>query len=105
MRQNRIAIYGAGNFGRKCLIFSSELLDQNQLFAEQAPELFLFKKYYNANMALTQERLAAINGSTEPAVMAGMDIVMIPGDENNFKVTTKRDLERLRSQLPYCTGK
>ena len=47
----------------------------------------------------------AINGSAEPTVMAGMDIVMIPGDENNFKVTTKRDLERLRSQLPYCTGK
>ncbi len=105
MRQNRIAIYGAGNFGRKCLIFFLELLDRNRLFAEQAPELFLFKKYYNANMALTQERLAAINGSTEPAVMAGMDIVMIPGDENNFKVTTKRDLERLRSLLPYYADK
>lgn len=101
MRQNRIAIYGAGNFGQKCLIFSSELLDRNRLFAGQAPELFLFKKYYNENMALTQKRLAKINGSTEPTVMAGMDIVMIPGDENNFKVTTKRDLERLRSMMLF----
>ena len=50
-------------------------------------------------MALTPERLAAINGSTEPAVMAGMDIVVIPGDENNFKITTPQDLERFRSAV------
>ena len=35
-----------------------------------------------------------INGSTEPAVLAGMDIVMIAGEEENFKITTKADLER-----------
>lgn len=75
----------------------SELLERRQLYAGQAPELFLFGKYYQANMALTPEALAAVNGSTEPAVMAGMDIVMIPGDENNFKVTTRQDLERFRS--------
>ena len=38
-----------------------------------------------------------INGSTEPAIMAGMDIAMIPGDENNFKITTKADLEQFQS--------
>ena len=79
----------------------SELLDRKRLFAGQAPELFRFKKYYQANMALTPERLAAINGSTEPAIMAGMDVVMIPGDENNFKVTTKQDLERFRSIVRF----
>ena len=26
--------------------------------------------------------------------MAGLDIVMIPGDEGNFKITTMADLER-----------
>ena len=75
----------------------SELLDRKRIFAGQAPELFRFGKYYQANMALTPECLAAVNGSTEPAVTAGMDIVMIPGDENNFKITTKQDLERFRS--------
>lgn len=51
------------------------------------------------------ERILKINGSTEPAVMAGMDIVMIPGDENNFKITTKEDLEifrRLMEQEGKC---
>ena len=74
----------------------SELLDRNQIFAGQAPELFRFGKYYQANMALTPERLSAVNGSTEPAVLAGMDIVMIRGDEKNFKITTPEDLERFR---------
>lgn len=75
----------------------SELLDRNQVYAGQAPELFRFKSYYRANMALTPDRLAGINGSTEPAILAGMDIVMIPGDEKNFKITTSEDLERFRS--------
>ena len=75
------------------------LLDRQRIFAGQAPELFRFRKYYQANITLTPERLVAINGSTEPAVMAGMDIVMIPGDENNFKITTPQDLERFRSAV------
>lgn len=79
----------------------SELIDRKRVFAGQAPELFRFKKYYQANMALAPECLATINGSTEPAVMAGMDIVMIPGDENNFKITTKQDLERFRSTVSF----
>ncbi len=28
--------------------------------------------------------------------MAGMDMVMIAGDEGNFKITTAEDLERFR---------
>ena len=79
----------------------AELIDRNRIFAGQAPELFRFRKYYQANMALTPERLATINGSTEPAIMAGMDIVMIPGDENNFKVTTPQDLERFRGAVRF----
>ncbi len=75
----------------------SNLLNRNQIFAGQAPELFRFKKYYQANLALMPDRLASVNGSTEPAVLAGMDIVMIPGDEKNFKITTPEDLERFHS--------
>lgn len=70
------------------------LLDRQKIFAGQAPELFRLKKYYCANVALTPDDLRLINGSAEPAVMAGMDIAMIPGDENNFKITTRSDLER-----------
>lgn len=72
----------------------SGLLDREHVFAGQAPELFDFDKYYAANLRLMPDELCKIKGSTEPAVMAGMDIAIIPGDENNFKITTKTDLER-----------
>ncbi|MBQ8956634.1 MAG: 2-C-methyl-D-erythritol 4-phosphate cytidylyltransferase, partial [Lachnospiraceae bacterium] len=74
----------------------SELLDRSRVFAGQAPELFYFKPYYEANMKLMPDKILEINGASEPAVMAGMDIVMIPGDERNFKVTTDADMERFR---------
>ena len=72
------------------------LLNRSKIYAGQAPEIFLLGKYYEANKALLPEKILKINGSTEPAVMAGMDIAMIPGDERNFKITTKADLERFR---------
>ena len=72
----------------------SSLLNRSQVFAGQAPEFFVLGKYYEANQRLLPEKILSINGSTEPAILAGLDIVMIPGDEGNFKITTKADLER-----------
>lgn len=72
------------------------LLNRNEIYAGQAPEAFRLGKYYEANESLIPEKILNINGSTEPAIMAGMDIAMIPGEERNFKITTKEDLERFR---------
>ncbi len=77
----------------------TELMDRDKLFAGQAPELFVFDEYLEANRALTKQRLSAIRGSSEPAILAGMDIVTIPGDEKNFKVTTKEDLQRFKQLI------
>lgn len=71
-----------------------ELLDRNCIYAGQAPEVFDYAKYYEANKALLPDRIYSIKGSTEPAVMAGMDISLIPGDQRNFKVTTLEDYDR-----------
>lgn len=76
----------------------SSLLDRERVFAGQAPEVFDFDKYYAANLCLRPDVLCKIKGSTEPAVMAGMDIAIVPGDENNYKITTSVDLERFRKQ-------
>lgn len=72
----------------------SDLLKRDEVIAGQAPEFFLFGKYYEANRRLLPDKILQINGSTEPAILAGMNIAVIPGDENNFKITTKADLER-----------
>lgn len=94
------------------------LLDRSKVIAGQAPEAFRFARYYEANRMLlsaNEERgskayasvlkddalsarapILKINGSTEPAVLAGLDVQYIPGDERNFKITTQADLDRFR---------
>ena len=71
----------------------SELLDRKTIFAGQAPEVFVFEKYLKAHEALMPEKIKEIHGSTEPAIMAGMDVIMVEGYEGNTKITTKEDLE------------
>ena len=82
----------------------SSLLDRGKVFAGQAPEVFRLGKYYEANARLLPEKILAVNGSTEPAILAGMDIAMLPGDENNFKITTKTDLDRFTQLALHPIG-
>jgi len=77
----------------------SSLVNRSEIYAGQAPEAFGLGRYLAANERLLPTEILNINGSTEPAVLAGLDVVMIPGDENNFKVTTKADLERFRERI------
>ena len=73
------------------------LLKRSEIYAGQAPETFVFGKYYDANVRLIETgEIEEICGSTEPAILAGMDVQMIPGDEKNFKITTHADLERFK---------
>lgn len=74
----------------------SSLLNREMIFAGQAPEVFLLGRYYEANRALLPDKILEVNGSAEPAIMAGLDIVVIPGDEGNFKITTMADMERFQ---------
>ena len=71
----------------------SKLINRSEIVAGQAPELFLLKKYYEANKALLPDKIKSINGASEPAVIFGMDIAIIPGDEKNIKVTSEEDLK------------
>lgn len=76
--------------------FITGLLARENIYAGQAPESYDFKKYYEANKKLLPDRIMEINGSSEPAVMAGMKVALIKGDENNFKITTMSDLEKFK---------
>lgn len=81
----------------------TSLLNRSQIFAGQAPEVFALGAYYRANEALLPDKILEINGSTEPAVMAGMNIRMISGDERNFKITTKEDMKRFEEMTCNMT--
>lgn len=75
------------------------LLDRNKVMAGQAPEAFKLGLYYRANKELLPDRILQINGSTEPAIISGMDVCCIPGDENNYKITTQKDLEQFKRMV------
>ena len=77
----------------------SGLLDRSTLYAGQAPEAYRFGKYKKACEGLLPDKILMINGACEPAVMAGMDIAMFPGDEMNFKITTPADLARFEEMV------
>lgn len=72
----------------------TSLLNRSEVCAGQAPELFRLGAYYRANERLLPDQILQINGSTEPAVLGGLKVAVIPGDEGNFKITTQADLER-----------
>ncbi|MBR1442727.1 MAG: 2-C-methyl-D-erythritol 4-phosphate cytidylyltransferase [Firmicutes bacterium] len=77
----------------------TKLLDRKCIYAGQAPEVFRFGKYYDANIKLLPDKILSINGSSEPAVLASMNIMMVDGDENNFKITTQADLDKFKDLM------
>ena len=70
------------------------LLDRSKILAGQAPEAFLLGKYTDANEALSADEIMKVSGSAQPAMMAGLSIAAICGDEQNFKITTDEDMTR-----------
>ncbi len=73
------------------------LLNRNHLWSGQAPEAFVFGKYFDAHVKTPREELLKINGSTELAIKAGLKCEMVPGDSMNFKITTPEDLTNFAS--------
>ena len=76
-----------------------KLLDRDRLFAGQAPEAFRLGLYRDAILRLSDDQTDKLRGTTEPAIMAGLDIVMVDGEESNFKITTPADLERFEKTI------
>lgn len=74
-------------------------IPREQIYAGQAPEAFRFGPYLKANEALLPDRIREINGSTEPALLAGLDIAILPGEPSNFKVTVAEDMDRVRQVI------
>lgn len=73
------------------------LLNRSHLWCGQAPEAFEFTRYMKAHDDMPREELLRVNGSTELAIKAGLNCMMIPGDPMNFKITTPEDLSNFES--------
>lgn len=79
----------------------SSLLDRSKLWAGQAPEAFVFGKYYTIHEKMPYEELLKINGSTEIAFKNGLKVKMVQGDPMNFKVTTPEDLTNFETIIKH----
>ena len=75
-----------------------KLLERDKIFAGQSPEAFKFEKYFNINSSLSSSELEKIKGSSEIAFKNGLNIKIINGQENNYKITTINDLEKFKSE-------
>ena len=76
----------------------SSLLDRDKVYAGQSPEAFKFNRYYQINLNAAPDEISLTRGSSEIAFKNGMNILIISGDEQNYKITTKADLEKFLMQ-------
>lgn len=75
------------------------ILNRDILYAGQSPECFSFGSYYNANAALSEEEMLSFRGSSEIAYKSGLNVKLISGSEDNFKITTRNDLDLFQMKL------
>ena len=74
-------------------------IERSRLVAGQTPEFFNYYKYLAALEQLSDDELMNVCGSTQVAVDAGMNIYLVSGEESNFKITTKEDLQRFKKAI------
>jgi len=69
------------------------LLDRSTLFAGQAPEAFHYWPYLTLYQDISGEDLSAMSGSCQLPHSRGWKVKMIPGEQENIKITYSKDLE------------
>lgn len=75
------------------------LLNRDELRVGQTPECYDYAKYLQANMALDDDEIAAVRGSSEIAFRAGMKIHLYKGNPLNIKITALADLVGFKSAI------
>ena len=83
----------------------SGLLNRDELFAGQAPEAFKLSPYLIIHNALSDEELGNVRGSSEIAYKNAMKIKLVQGEDANFKITTKEDLEKFNLLIDKSSKK
>lgn len=69
------------------------LLDRSTLFAGQAPEAFRYWPYLALYRDTPETVLSSMSGSCQLPYSKGWHVKMIPGEQENIKITYSRDLK------------
>ncbi len=75
------------------------LLDRSTLYSGQAPEAFRFWPYVQLYRDTPEETLRTMSGSCQLPYSQGWKVKMIPGEQDNIKITYARDLENCERLL------
>lgn len=75
------------------------LLKRSTLLAGYTPEVYPLGSFYELFREKTEEELAVMTSGCEMAFRNGWDIRMIPGEESNYKITTKEDMLQFRYEV------
>lgn len=75
------------------------LLDRKTLFAGQAPEAFHFQPYLKLYQETPAAILSTMSGSCQLPYSQGWKVKMIPGDQENLKITYAADLKTCEKKL------
>lgn len=77
----------------------SRILPRQELYSGQSPECVVYGKFFEAHSHFSHEELLSIRGCSELAFKAGLSVKLIPGTEENFKITTIEDLHSFEMVL------
>lgn len=69
----------------------NSVIPRDSLISGQAPDSFRLSILNECFKALTEEAKKNITGTIQICLLNGYDAYVYPGDENNFKITTKSD--------------
>ncbi len=69
------------------------ILPRSELYSGQSPECLRYGPFVQAHARFSDEEIAQIRGCSELAFRAGLRVKLIPGIEQNFKITTQEDLQ------------
>lgn len=69
------------------------ILPRTELFSGQSPECFRYGPFVRAHSMIPGDEIAFVRGCSELVFRAGMKVRLVPGTEQNFKITTKEDLQ------------
>lgn len=69
------------------------VLPRSELYSGQSPECLRYGPFVRAHKLFSEDEIASIRGCSELAFRAGLKVKLIPGIEQNFKITTQEDLQ------------
>ncbi len=76
-------------------------LERENLWRAQTPQGFIYQDILNSHVAFKDLHFtddAAINE------YAGIPVAIVPGSQNNFKITTEEDYERAKTMVSFLVG-